>query len=50
MQTEMELRMFRENEYIYKSMREAALKNQPMNMMNEPMAESVKNLFRRQKK
>ncbi|XP_029619389.1 histone-lysine N-methyltransferase SMYD1b isoform X1 [Salmo trutta] len=50
MQTEMELRMFRENEYIYKSMREAALKNQPMSMMNEPMAESVKNLFRRQKK
>lgn len=28
-QTEMELRMFKENEYIYNSMREAALNNKP---------------------
>uniref|UniRef100_A0A6Q2Y7M8 [histone H3]-lysine(4) N-trimethyltransferase n=1 Tax=Esox lucius TaxID=8010 RepID=A0A6Q2Y7M8_ESOLU len=50
MQTEMELRMFKQNEMIYQSMREAALKNQPMTMNNEPLAESVKNLFRRPKK
>lgn len=47
MQTEMELRMFKQNEYIYHSMREAALQNQPMKMMAEPAAESIKNLFRR---
>lgn len=51
MQTEMELRMFKQNEYIYHSMREAALKNQPMNVMKEPsgVQEDVKNLFRRKK-
>ncbi|XP_061116832.1 histone-lysine N-methyltransferase SMYD1b [Conger conger] len=48
MQTEMELRMFQQNEYVYHSMREAALKNQPMSMMSEPMAEGVKKLFRKQ--
>ncbi|XP_065104157.1 histone-lysine N-methyltransferase SMYD1b isoform X2 [Paramisgurnus dabryanus] len=47
MQTEMELRMFKQNEYVYHSMREAALKNQPMRMMAEPAADSIKNLFRR---
>lgn len=36
MQTEMELRMFKQNEYVYHSMREAALKNKPMTMMHEP--------------
>ncbi|XP_051950972.1 histone-lysine N-methyltransferase SMYD1b isoform X2 [Xyrauchen texanus] len=46
-QTEMELRMFKENEYVYHSMREAALKNQPMKMMAEPANEGIKNLFRR---
>ncbi|KAK7136429.1 hypothetical protein R3I94_014921 [Phoxinus phoxinus] len=47
-QTEMELRMFKQNEYVYHSMREAALQNQPMKMMAEPAAaESIKNLFRR---
>ncbi|XP_051508652.1 histone-lysine N-methyltransferase SMYD1b isoform X2 [Myxocyprinus asiaticus] len=46
-QTEMELRMFKENEYVYHSMREAALKNQPMKMMAEPVSEGIKNLFRR---
>ncbi|XP_073676002.1 histone-lysine N-methyltransferase SMYD1-like [Garra rufa] len=47
MQTEMELRMFKQNEYVYHSMREAALKNQPMRMMAEPATDSIKNLFRR---
>ncbi|XP_030640835.1 histone-lysine N-methyltransferase SMYD1b isoform X2 [Chanos chanos] len=47
MQTEMELRMFQQNEYVYHSMREAALKNQPMSMMAEPVEEGIKNLFRR---
>ncbi|KAJ8260774.1 hypothetical protein COCON_G00164970 [Conger conger] len=46
-QTEMELRMFRQNEYVYHTMREAALKNQPMSMMTEPVAEGIKSLFRR---
>uniref|UniRef100_A0AAQ5WZK2 [histone H3]-lysine(4) N-trimethyltransferase n=1 Tax=Amphiprion ocellaris TaxID=80972 RepID=A0AAQ5WZK2_AMPOC len=34
MQTEMELRMFKQNEYVYHSMREAALKNKPMTMIH----------------
>ncbi|XP_031426953.1 histone-lysine N-methyltransferase SMYD1b isoform X2 [Clupea harengus] len=46
-QTEMELRMFKQNEFIYHQMREAALKNQPASMQNEPVAEGIKNLFRR---
>ncbi|XP_071750927.1 histone-lysine N-methyltransferase SMYD1b isoform X1 [Centroberyx gerrardi] len=51
MQTEMELRMFKQNEYVYHSMREAALKNRPMTMMNEPRSveEGIKNLFHRRK-
>ncbi|KAG7476579.1 hypothetical protein MATL_G00084290 [Megalops atlanticus] len=47
MQTEMELRMFRQNEYVYHTMREAALKNKPMSMMSEPVQEGIKNLFRK---
>ncbi|KAM9475359.1 histone-lysine N-methyltransferase SMYD1b isoform 2-T2 [Clarias gariepinus] len=47
MQTEMELRMFKQNEYVYHTMREAALKNQPMQMMAEPMQEGIKSLFRK---
>lgn len=47
MQTEMELRMFKQNEYIYHTMREAALKNQPMKMMAEPVEEGIKSLFRK---
>ncbi|KAA0714484.1 Histone-lysine N-methyltransferase SMYD1 [Triplophysa tibetana] len=47
MQTEMELRMFKQNEYIYHQMREAALQNQPMRMMAEPFNDSIKNLFRK---
>ncbi|KAK0139855.1 Histone-lysine N-methyltransferase SMYD1 [Merluccius polli] len=51
MQTEMEFRMFKQNEYVYHSMREAALKNRPMTMMNEPMSvqDNIKNLFHRKK-
>uniref|UniRef100_A0A8C6UTN1 [histone H3]-lysine(4) N-trimethyltransferase n=1 Tax=Neogobius melanostomus TaxID=47308 RepID=A0A8C6UTN1_9GOBI len=50
-QTEMELRMFKENEYVYYSMREAALQNKPMTMLHEPksMEEGIKNLFHRRK-
>ncbi|XP_061755095.1 histone-lysine N-methyltransferase SMYD1-like isoform X1 [Nerophis ophidion] len=50
-QTEMELRMFKQNEYVYHSMREAALKNRPMTMMHEPKSveEGIKNLFHRKK-
>lgn len=50
-QTEMELRMFKENEYVYHSMREAALKNRPMTMMHAPksMEEGIKDLFHRRK-
>ena len=39
MQTEMELRMFRQNEFMYHKMREAALNNQPMQVMAEPSNE-----------
>jgi len=50
MQTEMELRMFKQNEYVYYQMREAALKNRPMSMMNEPTVEdNIKNLFHTRK-
>uniref|UniRef100_A0A3Q2QYQ3 [histone H3]-lysine(4) N-trimethyltransferase n=1 Tax=Fundulus heteroclitus TaxID=8078 RepID=A0A3Q2QYQ3_FUNHE len=50
-QTEMELRMFKQNEYVYYSMREAALKNKPMSMLHEPKSveEGIKNLFHRRK-
>lgn len=51
MQTEMELRMFKQNEYVYHSMRDAALQNKPMTMMHEPrgVEEGIKNLFHRRK-
>lgn len=51
MQTEMELRMFKQNEYVYHSMRDAALQNKPMAMMHEPtgVEEGIKNLFHRRK-
>ncbi|KAJ8340157.1 hypothetical protein SKAU_G00347900 [Synaphobranchus kaupii] len=47
MQTEMELRMFKQNEYVYHTMREAALKNKPASMMAQPVDEGIKSLFRR---
>ncbi|XP_017448024.1 histone-lysine N-methyltransferase SMYD1 isoform X2 [Rattus norvegicus] len=45
MQTEMELRMFRQNEFMYHKMREAALNNQPMQVMAEPSNEPAPALF-----
>ncbi|XP_051898392.1 histone-lysine N-methyltransferase SMYD1b isoform X2 [Pristis pectinata] len=48
-QTEMELRMFKENEFLYYQMREAALKNQKMQVMAEPTGEYIKELFHRRK-
>ncbi|XP_076005573.1 histone-lysine N-methyltransferase SMYD1b isoform X1 [Genypterus blacodes] len=50
-QTEMELKMFKQNEYVYHSMRDAALKNRPMTMMHAPasMEDGIKNLFHRRK-
>ncbi|KAG8453336.1 hypothetical protein GDO86_000105 [Hymenochirus boettgeri] len=44
-QTEMELRMFKENEFVYHSMREAALTNKPFQVMKEPNVETPKNTF-----
>ncbi|XP_073753534.1 histone-lysine N-methyltransferase SMYD1 isoform X3 [Callorhinus ursinus] len=44
-QTEMELRMFRQNEFMYHRMREAALNNQPMQVMAEPSNEPAPALF-----
>ncbi|XP_066429062.1 histone-lysine N-methyltransferase SMYD1 isoform X2 [Eleutherodactylus coqui] len=44
-QTEMELRMFRENEFVYYKMREAALSNKPFQVMQEPSKEAVPNVF-----
>lgn len=45
MQTEMELRMFRQNEFMYHKMREAALNNQPVQVMAEPSNEPAPALF-----
>lgn len=45
MQTEMELRLFRQNEFMYHKMREAALNNQPMQVMAEPSNEPAPTLF-----
>ncbi|KAM9061688.1 histone-lysine N-methyltransferase SMYD1 isoform X1 [Sarcophilus harrisii] len=39
-QSEMELRMFRQNEFMYYKMREATLSNQKMQIMAEPSAET----------
>ncbi|KAG9479470.1 hypothetical protein GDO78_011487, partial [Eleutherodactylus coqui] len=44
-QTEMELRMFKENEFVYYKMREAALSNKPFQVMQEPSKEAVPNVF-----
>ncbi|KAB0404896.1 hypothetical protein E2I00_016678, partial [Balaenoptera physalus] len=45
MQTEMELRMFQQNEFMYHKMRKAALNNQPMQVMAEPSKEPAPALF-----
>uniref|UniRef100_A0A8B9DJB4 [histone H3]-lysine(4) N-trimethyltransferase n=1 Tax=Anser cygnoides TaxID=8845 RepID=A0A8B9DJB4_ANSCY len=44
-QTEMELRMFQQNEFMYYKMREAALKNQKIEVMPEPSNETAPSLF-----
>ncbi|KAG8591151.1 hypothetical protein GDO81_000063, partial [Engystomops pustulosus] len=44
-QTEMELRMFQENEFVYYKMREAALSNKPFQVLEEPSNETTPNLF-----
>ncbi|KFO11002.1 Histone-lysine N-methyltransferase SMYD1, partial [Balearica regulorum gibbericeps] len=44
-QTEMELRMFQQNEFVYYKMREAALKNQKIQVMPEPSNETSPSLF-----
>ncbi|KAM4053433.1 histone-lysine N-methyltransferase SMYD1 isoform 2-T2 [Anomaloglossus baeobatrachus] len=44
-QTEMELRMFQENEFVYYKMREAALSNKPFHVMEEPKNEAPSNIF-----
>ncbi|MEE6462805.1 hypothetical protein FKM82_001706 [Ascaphus truei] len=44
-QTEMELRMFRQNEYVYYQMREAALSNKPIQIMSEPNSEAQATMF-----
>ncbi|CAJ0934910.1 unnamed protein product [Ranitomeya imitator] len=44
-QTEMELRMFQENEFVYYKMREAALSNKPFQVMEEPSNEIPSNIF-----
>lgn len=44
-QTEMEMRMFHENEYVYYKMREAALQNRPMQVLPEPAKEIPVGIF-----
>ncbi len=44
MQTEKELKMFKQNEYVYHTMRDAALKTQPMASNDE----KIKGLFHKQ--
>uniref|UniRef100_A0A8C5MB05 [histone H3]-lysine(4) N-trimethyltransferase n=1 Tax=Leptobrachium leishanense TaxID=445787 RepID=A0A8C5MB05_9ANUR len=44
-QTEMELRMFQQNEFVYYKMREAALSNRPIQVMQEPKNEAQGMIF-----
>ncbi|XP_043836535.1 histone-lysine N-methyltransferase SMYD1 isoform X1 [Dromiciops gliroides] len=44
-QSEMELRMFRQNEFMYYKMREATLSNQKMQVMAEPSVETATPTF-----
>uniref|UniRef100_A0A670ZG70 [histone H3]-lysine(4) N-trimethyltransferase n=1 Tax=Pseudonaja textilis TaxID=8673 RepID=A0A670ZG70_PSETE len=46
-QSEMELRMFQQNEFMYYKMREAALKNQKIQIMPEPTSEVSVGLFQK---
>lgn len=47
MQTEVELKMFKQNEYVYHTMRDAALKTQPMGSSSSA-DEKIKGLFHKQ--
>ncbi|XP_053560259.1 histone-lysine N-methyltransferase SMYD1 isoform X1 [Bombina bombina] len=44
-QTEMEIRMFQQNEFVYYKMREAALSNKPFHVMEEPNNETSGTIF-----
>ncbi|CAH2299509.1 histone-lysine N-methyltransferase SMYD1 isoform X1 [Pelobates cultripes] len=44
-QSEMELRMFQQNEFVYYKMREAALSNKPIQIMQEPNTEAQGTIF-----
>lgn len=46
-QTEMELRMFQQNEFMYYKMREAALQNQKIQIMPEPTNEVPPGIFQK---
>uniref|UniRef100_A0A8D0GI49 [histone H3]-lysine(4) N-trimethyltransferase n=1 Tax=Sphenodon punctatus TaxID=8508 RepID=A0A8D0GI49_SPHPU len=46
-QSEMELRMFQQNEFMYYKMREAALQNQTIQVMPEPTNEVAPGIFQR---
>jgi SET and MYND domain-containing protein len=49
-QTEMELKMFKQNEEVYRTMREAALKKQPAKAMaeNSSTEEKIEDVSRKQ--
>ncbi|XP_069488299.1 histone-lysine N-methyltransferase SMYD1 isoform X2 [Ambystoma mexicanum] len=44
-QTEMEMRMYQENEFVYYKMREAALQNRPMQVLPEPTKDVPVGIF-----
>ncbi|XP_023667471.1 histone-lysine N-methyltransferase SMYD1-like [Paramormyrops kingsleyae] len=46
LQAEMELQMFQQNEAAYYSLREAALKRQPISNLAEPLEDNIRKLFR----
>lgn len=46
-QTEMELHMFQQNEFMYYKMREAALQNQRIQVMPEPTNEAPPGIFQK---
>ena len=47
-QTEMELKMFQQNEEVYRTMREAALKKQPAKGIAENTEEKIEDVSRKQ--
>lgn len=46
-QSEMELRMFQQNEFMYYKMREAALQNQQIQILPEPTNEISPGIFQK---